>query len=248
METAIALGYVFVILLLGGMVKTIGGFGMGLFAAGLLSFVLPYSEVTTIVFALTALISANLMFKFRRYIVWRELLWIIAGGLLGRLAGYAFLTQFGESPWMRKLLGILIIGTVVYGIFADKLKLRITRSTPIKDWAAALLFGAVGGFIGGAFAAGGPFYVIYFLLRYENKNSYYAQLQATLFITNLFSVMLQARQHWEQSTFIYLAIGILAAWIGQTFGLKLFKRLPRVRLTQITYLLICLVGIRSLLS
>ena len=62
-------GYVFVILLLGGTVNTMGGFGLGLVTVGLLSLVLPYAEVTTLVFALTGLISAILMFKFWKYVV-----------------------------------------------------------------------------------------------------------------------------------------------------------------------------------
>ena len=166
--------------------------------------------------------------------------------MVGRLAGFGFLLQFGESQWMRKALGVIIIATVIYSVFADKLKANANKAVSIQDWVAALLLGIVGGFISGAFAAGGPFYVMYMLLRYKDKNKYYAQLQATLCVTNLFSVLLQAHQHWDRFAIYYLAVGILAIWIGQSLGLKLFHRLPKARLTQFTYLQVCIVGIRSL--
>lgn len=239
----IELVYIFLILFVGSVIQGMSGFGFGLFSVGLLSLFLPLKDVTLLLFTLTMFLSASIMVKFRSYIVWGELIFIIAAGLLGRASGFFFLFEYGGYPWMRKVLGAVLIGLVLFMAFSGKLKLR--TSGKWNERGSAVLLGLLGGFVGGVFAAGGPFFVIYFLAQCEDKYKYHIHLQVTFFVTNLFSILLQGISNGiNQRMVIYFLMGMAAVWTGKQIGFKLFGRISRDRVTYITCLIICVAGFR----
>ncbi|MDF2723902.1 MAG: hypothetical protein K0Q59_3577 [Paenibacillus sp.] len=247
MGNEIELVCIWLVLLLGSVIQGMSGFGFGMFSVGLLSLMLPLGTVTTLLFTLTTVLSSSILFKLWRYIVWRELTYILVGGLLGRAGGYVFLHTFGEAPWMRKLLGVIMLAMVLYGLIANRLNL--TKLEKWNDPLVALALGGAGGFVSGVFAAGGPFMVMYFLIRCEDKNRYHAHLQTAFVVTNVFSVLLQGFSGgWDRMLLLYVLSGSVAVWVGMRIGLKLFGRFSKVRVTQVTYAIMGAVSIQLMLQ
>lgn len=78
---------------------------------------------------------------------------------------------------MKTYLGLFLIGMVVYLFWKNRQPAKRESIHP----GLPILLGLIGGFIGGIFAVGGPFFVFYFMMRYPEKYAYNANLQATFF-------------------------------------------------------------------
>jgi uncharacterized membrane protein YfcA len=232
------------ILFLGSILQGASGFGMGLVAMGLLSVFLTVKEGMLIIQALTLVLSTCILFQLWRYIFWRDILPIIMSSLAGRVLAFFFVAQFGELPIMKKWLGIVLIIMVIYLFIKNKHQQEFQWSA---GYGAAVILGLLGGFIGGAFAVGGPFYVIYFLMRYKDKRNYNANLQVTFIFANVFTLLVHGFQgDLTQDFFFYVLTGSVVVWIGVTQGLKWFDQMPKKVIQKITFTIILLAGVNLL--
>jgi uncharacterized protein len=213
---------IFLILCIGSFFQGASGFGFGLFSMGLLPSLLTLKDSTLLVLALTVVISLDLAIRFRSYIKLKEILFIVSSALVGRVLSFFILTSFGDMDQMKKLLGFLLIGLVIYLVINEKNNV----APRFKKTYFPILIGFIGGVIGGVFAVGGPFFVFFFLMRSAEKNSYNANLQATFVIINCFTMVLHGiNGDITNSFFINFLLGLFAVLIGVHLGLRWFKRL-----------------------
>lgn len=236
--------FIFFVILVGSFIQGTTSFGMGLFAMGLLPFILPFKDSSLLVIALLTLGSLSIVLKLYRHIVFRSFIVILTTALGGRILSFFFLDAFGDMDFLKKWLGILLIGIVLYLIFSKNKETSTAMLHPITP----VFLGFVGGFIGGAFAVGGPFFVIYFLLLYKDKLSYNANLQTTFFITNLFTVILHmVNGDFHTSLYFGFIVGMIAVILGINIGLRVFGKVSRDWVQRFAMAIIFISGVNLIL-
>lgn len=235
---------IIIIILIGSFIQGVSGFGFGLFAMGFLPILFTVKESALFVMALSVVVSVSIIARSYKHIVFRALPIILGASLAGRIISFFILNAFGELDFMKVILGLFLIAMVIYLFFNKKepsaaiLKLSITP----------LIFGFLGGFIGGIFAVGGPFFVFYFLLIFKDKYQYSANLQAVFLVNNSFSLMLHGVNGDFNSAFIvYFLVGVVTAIIGTTLGLKMFDKLPRETIKKFAMCVVLVAGLNLLI-
>lgn len=218
------------ILFIGSFLQGTSGFGFGLFCMGLLPFFLSLKNSTLLVLALTVVISLSIVVKLKKYILIKDLFFILSFALAGRILSFYFLDRFGDLNILKILLGIILIASVFY--------LNINKSEAVvrsfDKIYYAMIIGLVGGFIGGVFAVGGPFFVLYFLMRYSEKNTYNANLQITFVVMNAFSTTLHGLNgDFNNTLWLYFILGIVIVLIGVNLGFRCFRYLPNKMIKKI---------------
>ncbi|OQP05682.1 hypothetical protein B1690_12560 [Geobacillus sp. 46C-IIa] len=236
--------FVFAILFVGSLIQGASGFGFGLFSMGLLPILLTFKDSTLLVLALTILISLHVAVKFRKSIRGKDLLLILSFALAGRVLSFFILNFYGETEVMRKLLSLVLIGMVIYLYMSEKNAYAPSFEKPVFP----MLIGLIGGMIGGIFAVGGPFFVFYFLMRYKEKESYNANLQASFVIMNSFTIVLHGiHGDFTDSFVLYFLLGAIAVLAGVRAGLKWFERLPHTRIKNVASFIVFAAGMNLLI-
>jgi uncharacterized membrane protein YfcA len=236
---------ILLILFLGSIIQGASGFGIGLVSMGLLSIFLTVKEGMLIILALTVVLSIFILLKLWKYILWKDIFPILMSSLAGRVVAFFFVAQFGESMVMKKWLGVVLILMVIYLYIKKKLNREVQLSDKVV---VPILLGFIGGFIGGTFAVGGPFYVAYFLTRYKDKRHYNANLQVTFIVVNIFTLLIHGFQgDLTNNFFFYVLLGSIVVWFGVKQGLKWFDRMPTELIQKFTYTIIILAGVNLLI-
>ncbi|MBP1931197.1 sulfite exporter TauE/SafE family protein [Ammoniphilus resinae] len=243
---SIELVYILIILFIGSFIQGSSGFGFGLFSMGLLSLILTVKDSILLILGLTILISIRILIKYYRFICWKELIPILCAALVGRIFAFFFIGQFGTSEMMKQWLGFVLLGLVGYLFLRPKKELS---RLPFSDHLLfPVLVGLAGGFVGGAFAVGGPFFVVYFLMFYQDKRNYNANLQVTFFLSNLFTLIMHGLNgDVTPKLSLYILLGSLAVLFGVSIGLKWFERLPKEFIQRLAYSIVLVAGINLLI-
>lgn len=222
--------FIFFIILIGSFIQGSTGFGMGLFVMGFLPLLFPLKDSSLLVISLLSILSLSIIIKLYKYIEVKRFWLILIIAFCGRIGSYFFLTTFGEVNLLKKALGFFLITLLILlYIYNKKESARKMMLHPL----APIILGFIGGFTGGVFAVGGPFFVIYFLMLYKEKHNYNANLQVTFFLTNIFTLILHTMNGDINTTHsLYFLIGLVSVIIGVGLGLKLFEKLPREKIQK----------------
>lgn len=235
---------ILVIILIGSFIQGVSGFGFGLFAMGFLPFFFTVKESALFVMSLAAIVSAYIIVKNYKHIVIKSLLIILAASLIGRIISFFILNAYGEMDFMKKVLGFFLITMVIYLFFNNKEPSEALLKKPIIP----ILFGFMGGLIGGIFAVGGPFFVFYFLLVFNDKYKYSTNLQAVFLVNNSFSLILHAFNGDFNSDFlVYFLAGVVMVFAGTALGLKMFDKLPREMIKKFAMCVVFLAGVNLII-
>lgn len=221
------------------------GFGFGIFIMTALPFLMPsYAEAVTLSGLLSLTSATVVMIQYVRYVTWKRLLPMVAAFTVFSTFAIMMLDKI-EGPAMRAILGImLIILSLYFGFFKEKLQKCIK---PTTGW--LLGTGSVSGIMGGLFGMHGPPVVLYLVVSEPSKNHYMGMIQTYAVITNLTMLVVRAYNGYVTpavgTSYIYalggLAIGILA-------GNWAFKRIPNRLFTYIVYAYIGISGAIILLT
>lgn len=155
-----------VILFFGALISGAGGFGFALLSLTLLSLV--FDPKSAVAFMAVQTLTQNVIqsIGLRRYFHLKELMPLLAGGVIGVPAGVLFLK--GVNPVViQRALGALVLVFVITLLFKGR---HVGLSAPHPRWANAnlpLLVGFGGGMLMGAFLSGGPPLVMYQLWKGE---------------------------------------------------------------------------------
>jgi uncharacterized protein len=108
---------------------------------------------------------------------WKRALAIIVGSFIGTPLGYWFLVQTGDRAVFRIVLGAFLTAAGACGVLTPALRRPAPR-------VLALPIGVLSGFIGGAFATGGPPIVLYLYSLTDDARDMKATVQF-IFLVNL---------------------------------------------------------------
>ncbi|MBB5172345.1 sulfite exporter TauE/SafE family protein [Texcoconibacillus texcoconensis] len=237
--------FILAILLIGSFIQGASGFGFGLFAMSFLPFLFTVKESTLLVISLALITSISIIFKVIPHIQFRKLIILLSAAFVGRIGAFFILHNYGDWEILETILGVFLIAVVIY-LFRSK------RPTPApwmeRAWLPIVL-GFFGGFIGGIFAVGGPFFVFYFLLFFsDDKYAYTANLQATFVFTNLITIITHGVNGDFSSEFLnYFLIGIFAVLIGSRLGMRWFKHLSQENIKKLAATVVAVAAINLIL-
>lgn len=218
------------------------GFGFGIFIMTWLPHLLPsYGEATTLSGLLAMLTSALLSFRYRKLIAWKKLLPILATFLVVS-AGAVMLLSHLHASTLKRILGVtLILVSIYFCFFGNKVKIKPNTPTQIS-------LGTLSGFMGGMFGMQGPPAVLYFLKVSDSKEAYTAIAQTYFLIGNLMMTLFRA-----SSGFLTKEVGmswccaVPAVFVGTWLGGIAFRYLSLPLLKKIVYVFIGISGVMALL-
>lgn len=221
------------------------GFGFGIFIMTALPFLMPsYGEAVTLSGLLSLTSAAVVMVKYLKYVTWKRFLPIVASFVIFSTLAICMLDKI-EGRAMRMILGIvLIIISLYFSFFKDKLQ-KIIRPTP--GW--QLGAGAASGVMGGLFGMHGPPVVLYLVASEPDKDHYMGMIQTYAFVTNLTMLAVRAWNGYVTptvgTTYIYGLIGLA---VGVLAGNWAYNRIPNRIFTYVVYAYIAISGLVILLT
>jgi len=239
------LAFIFLILLIGSFIQGTSGFGFGLFAMSTLPLLFSLKESTLLVLSLTVIVSLTIVSKVYKHIQWKGLLVVLSAALIGRIGSFFFLNAFGDMDFLKQWLGLFLIAMVALMI-VNKRKTR--PADIVMHPVFPVILGFIGGFVGGAFAVGGPFFVFYFLMLYKEKHHFHANLQVTFFVTGLFTLILHGSHgDFNSAHLIYYVVGAVSVFLGSKLGHLCFEKLSRDRIEKAAMLFVFVAGLNLIL-
>lgn len=239
-----------VIFLVGSLCQGATGFGFGLVSMGLLSIFMNVTDSLLINTSLTMALSFIILIKYWRFIDIKPVIYtLLPAALVGRGFAFYVLHTYGGTEWMKKGLGVFLIGMVVFLAWQRSREKLSGRKLDFSRPAIGASAGVTAGFIGGVFGVGGPFLVMYFLARYADRERYTANLQVVFILLSLVTMSAHGiGGDFTASSVWYIAIGIPIISLGTYMGMLMFRSMPMHRLHQFIYSLIVFAGINVLFS
>lgn len=206
-------------------VRGVAGFGSALVASPLLALSLPLTLVVPLVVILDNSGSVLQAWRHRRLIAWGDLLPLLPFAAIGVVLALYMHEQL-DHEGLKLALGLFVVGFALYQL------LPLPQTRVSRRWAAPA--GLLGGFVGGLFGTGGPFYVMYYRLRQLDKTVFLASL-AMLFVLDggLRIAGFALGGHYTAQHALFLAVMAPAAWLGLRLGGRMHLGLSREQFTRV---------------
>jgi len=206
-----------------------------------LPYLLPsYGEATALSGMLAGSMSIVVFLRMRKYIVWKEVLPIL--GIFTVISFFAVGAVASlDGRFLRHILGaILIIISIYFFFFSEKIKLKPTVFVQS-------IIGVIAGVMGGLFAMQGPPSVLYFLASCETKEKYIAHSQVYFALGNLMMTFFRAGNGFVTPTVgMAYGCGLFGVALGVFIGSKVFKKIPHQILKKIVYAYMAVSGVVAL--
>ena len=219
------------------------GFGFGIFIMTMLPFFLPtYGEGTTLSGLLAITTSAVIVWKLKSYVTWQRLWPILLTFIIISTIAIFVLTRI-EDHILKRILGVaLIVISIYFALFSQKIKLPTTKQVQVGA-------GTLSGLMGGFFGMQGPPAVLYFIQSEPTKEHYMAMAQTYFLIGNVMMTFVRAYNGFLTTTVLTdYCFGLGGVFIGTTVGAYVFKHIPNRIFRYIVYAYIAVSGVIILLS
>lgn len=241
----IELMLIFIILLAGSFIQGVSGFGFGLIAMSFLPLLFTIKESTLLVVSLALVVAVSIGIQMWRHIRWKSLGVLLSAAFAGRVGAFFVLARYGEMDIMKDILGAFLLMVVVYLFFGA----AKAKNVSIKSLWIPMLFGFLGGFVGGLFAVGGPFFVFVLMILYaDDKYAYSANMQVTFMFTNSITLLLHAfNRDFTSGFLLYFLVGVVTVLIGTKLGVLCFKYISQENMRRVAGAVVALAALNLLL-
>lgn len=233
--------WVAVVMFMGSLLQGSSGFGFGILSMSLITLLFSVKDSMLMLTAVAAVLTFRIFLRYRRFIDWKTVGWLLIFTFTGRLVAFEFVNRYGEAAFLKQWLGFFLIGMVLYLLLKDRFSWYFRGDKPLLVGATA---GMLSGFVSGVFAVGGPFLVLYFMMRSEPKKAYQANLQAIFFTSNVFTLSLHGANGDLNHLFGYIAVGILTVLVGVKQGLKWYERVSQKTVQRIASLVVLIAAVQ----
>ena len=223
-------------LALGYGVRGVAGFGSGVVATPLLTFVLPLSVTAPLITLIGFVVSIRQAVRDWHLIEWRRVTIFIPGSLAGVALGlYVFKTL--DQVLLARALGAYILLYAFYSLVGERIFRRTLTPPPWLIHPVAALGALVATIFGGL---AGPIYVTYFDALKLSKSVFRVTVSTTLLALNLIrSIGYIATGVFRIDDFVLVAAAFLPVAVGTVIGDRLHDRLdPRAFRRAIGVLLV----------
>jgi uncharacterized membrane protein YfcA len=203
-------------------VRGVAGFGSGVVATPLLTFVLPLSITAPLITVIGFFVSVRQALREWPLIAWRSVAVFIPGSLVGVAFGlYVFKTL--DQLLLARILGAYILLYAFYSMFGERL-LRRTLTPPRWLVHPVAAMGALVATIFGGLA--GPIYVTYFDSLQLTKSVFRVTVSTTLLALNVLrSIGYFATGVFQLDDLVLVAAAFIPVAVGTIAGDRLHDRL-----------------------
>jgi uncharacterized protein len=226
---------VLTILFIATLVHASLGFGTALVAMPLLVLVLGLYTATPLVALVVVITISVLLIREWRHMEVRSAWQLLAASVFGIPIGLLLL-RAAPDYLVKSILGVVLIAYSVYNLTRPRLP-KISRGPLVY------VFGFLAGVLGGAYNTNGPPVVLYGALSRWSP----AQFRATVQGYFLPTAVLVCAGHaaaglWSTEVFKLFAFAVPVVLIGNLAGIRLARRIPAERFTQILYAVLIALG------
>lgn len=198
------------------------GFGGGAVAVPLLALVFPLQVTVPVVTVLNMLSSIGHGVTDWRHIVWREILRILPGSLVGVFAGLYLLTLFDPQPLARSLGVFVVLYALYVMVFAGRTPEIPPRWMLPVAAVTSFFAGVVGSLFGGA---AGPLYVIYLNAVRLGKDAFRVTITTVMLFQGLTRIAgYAALGLYDGQALLLLAAALPMVVIGSWLGARMVRR------------------------
>lgn len=235
--------FIFLLSIGASFIQRTTGFGFGIFIMTILPFLMPsYGEATTLSGLLAITTSAVIVWRLRSHVTWNRLWPILLTFIIVSTIAIFALTRL-EELILRRILGVaLIVVSIYFAVFSNRIKLPTTKRVQI-------LAGTLSGLMGGWFGMQGPPAVLYFIQSEPSKEHYMAMAQTYFLIGNLIMTFVRAYNGFFTKTVVtdYFC-GLGGVIIGTIIGTYVFSHIPNRIFRYIVYAYIGISGLIILIT
>lgn len=225
---------------LGAFVQGSIGFGFGIVSLSLMGVLLDIDKAAVMIAPAGLALNVSLVWRLRKHFSFSRVKGVLIGVIVGAPLGVYFLSRAGvafDVSVLQLVLGLVLIAAVVQGSIKQ---LDRHRWHP---WFLGLPCGLFSGFLTGTLGTGGPPLVAYVRAQRFDRLRYAATVQVLLGVAGVVRVEELARQDlFTRQLLVFAAAGVVTAWVGSVFGVRLLRKLPEKRLRQIVAAFLLFMG------
>lgn len=236
------IGIISIIILFASIAEAAFGFGGGLIAILLLSFVIGLQTSVTL-FLIFQTLKGILLLRGARLVAWNKL-WLVTLTLpLGALFGFLSLNRF-DARWIAIALGVYLLGYVAnrWVTFGHR------RWPPRHMLPSQVVVGMLGGYVQGLIGSGGPLLAAYLGSHNLQRDVFRFSLIWVLFVANAFRMSLAVTYGVLNSEICALATCCSPAYgVALIIGYRLTRILTETQFSVIMSVLLALSAISLLI-
>ena len=231
---------------LGSFVQALSGFALGLIVLGCVSLLqLAPIGFTAAVISMISLVNGGwVLARHPRAIQWRSAAWALVGLIPAVGLGLALLAAMdSDMPGvLRQLLGVVILAAGML------LMLRPHPRSRTSGRLSTLLFGTLGGVLGGLFSTAGPPVVFHFYRQPWTISAIRSTLLAVFVLSTVARIIWQSARgelHWPMvETALYCTVPVLLA---AQWGARIAPRIAPLHMRRLAFALLAVTGAGLLL-
>jgi uncharacterized membrane protein YfcA len=231
---------------LGAFTQGFTGIGFGIIVlAGIAFTPWDFERATVVLNLLLLVLNGSIIYASRKEapINWRLIGYILIGEAAGVPLGYWFILAFGSRPVFRIVFGVTLALFAANELF----RLRIRKEL---NMAWGVLAGIVGGFLSGAFTAGGPPIALFVYSRQQDPRLVKGTLQTVFLgatIWRLANIMMMGKGITLPVVKI-AAVTLPILLICTALGHAASRRVSKAMFLKIVFCFILLAGITNILK
>lgn len=227
---------------LGAFIQASTGFGFAIVAMATIPLLLTMTDSIMLLLFCSVVTIGYLAIKNIRYVNYKQLILPLIFSLAGNYIGLTVLVNMGNELAIKLLGGLMILLSIYFFFFADKIRL------PINQLSASTA-GVISGLLGGFFNIPGPPMVLYYSVAIKQKKEYFSTLQMLFFINTVFKLgYLLIFNRISDYILPIIPYAVVFSIIGMIIGFALFKHLSTKSVKRIVYLLMACSGIWFIVS
>lgn len=238
----VTLLYIFLIAVAGAFLQTNIGFGFPVLAMIFLPMLLPFQTAVALCQIIASLSLLIITVKYFSYIAWKLLLPLLSASMIVTALITATSFTFDASFLTMILAFMLILLSIYFFIFSNKIKIQPTVLN-------GTLLGAIAGIGNGLFSIGGPMAALYLLPAAKQKESYLVNIQFYFLVNNLIGVSIRLSKGALHTNHIPLIVfGWAGIALGTLLGMKSFEMISLSKLKKMVYSFVGISGLMMIIS
>ena len=224
--------------LLGGFVHGVTSIGGAMVAMPLITFVAGPREAILIACMVSGIVPLALSIIYRRFILWRDMLWLSLGCIPGIPAGTIMLTTL-SGPTLLLAVGSMLLFFVAWQCFSH----RVRAALPFHPL-ITLLAGTAAAFLTACTSMGGPAFAVYAAFRGWKKEETLATTNMTFNVVNLSVIIVQWHIGlYDAAVFDAMTVSLPCAVLGTLLSVPVVRRIPQEIFRKLLLLMIVSSGI-----
>jgi len=226
------LGIVFV----SSFIRSAFGFGDALVSMPVLVMLIGLKTATPLVALISSTIAAAILIRCWRSIEVKSAWRLVISSLVGIPIGLYFLKGSYEIP-LRLILAVVLIGFSLFLLLKPKL-------FTVRGKKSALIFGFIGGILGGAYNTNGPPVIIYGALRRWEPEVFRSTLQGYFFPTGLMVLVGHGLTGlWTKTVFHHYLLVFPILILNIILGHLFYERIPKEKFNTLVHFLLLAAGL-----